>query len=101
MTPQTVSSRLFTCLYALIGVAFLGIALGIIGSNLINAQDRALAKAEQVSKHEILNMFGIGDDEQTATTDLEAEDQERRDSDGDVAIEHPGFIEHCLECDAS
>ena len=57
--PQTRASRLFTCCYAFLGVGILGIALGILGSNLIDAQDKAIAKAQQASKNEMLKVFGI------------------------------------------
>lgn len=87
MTPHTTASRMFTCCYALMGVAVLGIALGILGSNLVDAQDKAIAKAEQVSKDEMLNMFGLSDDQPTVDLDVINEVEEEIGGDG-VAIEY-------------
>jgi hypothetical protein len=48
---------IFTCLYALSGIACLGIALGILGANLVDAQAEAVSAAEQASKEELLKTF--------------------------------------------
>lgn len=55
--PRTEASMMFTCLYALTGVACLGIALGILGSNLIEAQEKALSTAGELSKYQVLSVF--------------------------------------------
>ena len=48
---------IFTCIYALTGIACLGIALGILGANLVDAQAEAVSAAEQASKQELLKAF--------------------------------------------
>jgi hypothetical protein len=57
LTPTTEASMMFTCLYALTGVACLGIALGILGSNLIDAQEKALSTAGELSRYQVLSAF--------------------------------------------
>jgi hypothetical protein len=48
--PTTDASMMFTCLYALTGVACLGTLLGILGSNLIDAP-RALSDGGDLSRY--------------------------------------------------
>lgn len=57
LVPTTEASMMFTCFYALMGVACLGIALGILGSNLIDAQEKALATAAELSRYQVLSVF--------------------------------------------
>jgi hypothetical protein len=55
---------IFTCIYALSGISCLGIALGILGANLVDAQAEVVSAAEQASKKELLKTFNptIGND---------------------------------------
>jgi hypothetical protein len=55
--PTTHSSMIFTCFYALSGVAILGIALGILGSNLVDAQEAMANKAGILLKNQVLSVF--------------------------------------------
>ena len=59
---------IFTCIYALTGVACLGIALGIIGSNLMDAQEKAVSKTREMTQVKVLSVFGGGGGTATTTT---------------------------------
>ena len=48
---------IFTCVYAFFGIACLGIALGIIGSNLVENEEKAVHMTEQLIKFEVLSTF--------------------------------------------
>jgi hypothetical protein len=54
LVPDTYAGRIFTCFFALSGVAFLGIALGVVGNNIIEAEHMAVKQAGEISKHHIL-----------------------------------------------
>lgn len=41
--------RLFTALYALVGIMLIGSALGVVGAQVVEEQDRALAKAKTLA----------------------------------------------------
>ena len=66
--PTTETSMIFTCLYALTGVACLGIALGILGSNLIDAEEKAMSSAGELNKKEILRVFDTSTSSNLLTT---------------------------------
>jgi hypothetical protein len=57
LVPDTYAGRIFTCFFALSGVAFLGIALGVVGNNIIEAQHMAVKQAGQISKHHMVTLF--------------------------------------------
>lgn len=59
LVPTSTASMMFTCVYALTGVACLGIALGILGSNLIDAQETAINRAAEVSRYQVLSVFDV------------------------------------------
>jgi len=48
---------LFTCFYSLLGVAFLGIALGILGNSVIEAERVAMDQARKLSKKRAMSLF--------------------------------------------
>ena len=50
-------SRIFTCFFALSGVACLGIAIGVIGNNVMEAQEMALEKTKKLAQHRVLTLF--------------------------------------------
>jgi hypothetical protein len=55
--PTTHASMIFTSVYALTGVACLGIALGVIGSRLLDAQDTVMKRADQLLQGQVLSVF--------------------------------------------
>lgn len=55
-------ARLFTCAWALSGVACLGIALGVLGSELINVAEQNKKKAKDKHKAEMIDMFNTSAD---------------------------------------
>lgn len=55
--PSTDASKIFTCVYAVIGVACLGVALGILGSNMIESRQKAAQQAEDLNKFQIMSLF--------------------------------------------
>jgi hypothetical protein len=57
LVPDTYEGRIFTCFFALSGVAFLGIALGVVGNNIIEAEHMAVKQAEEMSKHKMVTLF--------------------------------------------
>lgn len=57
LAPTSDASRLFTAFFALTGIAGLGIALGVLGSNLIEAQTKAMDRASELSKHQVMSLF--------------------------------------------
>ena len=50
-------ARLFTCVWALSGVACLGIALGVLGSELVEVAEQDKKKARDKHKAEMIDMF--------------------------------------------
>lgn len=52
LRPSTADSKLFSCLFALIGIGIIGIALGFIGQNLVQAQIAALQRSQK-NKEEV------------------------------------------------
>lgn len=57
IVPTTDASRLFTAFFALSGVACLGIALGVLGSNLVEAHTKAIDQASQLSRYQVMSLF--------------------------------------------
>jgi len=55
--PDSRVARMFTCVWALSGVACLGIALGILGSNLIEVAEEEQKQAQQEQKLQVFDMF--------------------------------------------
>ena len=68
VVPDTMKARLFTCVWSISGVAFLGIALGVIGSNLIEGahEDRKKAQVQRQSK--VIGLFDHYDTTTSTTT---------------------------------
>jgi hypothetical protein len=78
--PTTPASMIFTCIYAMVGVTCLGIALGIIGSNLMDAQDRIKKKADTLMQTKALSFFGEQEQDDDDDTLEEEEDAQREAS---------------------
>ena len=57
LVPDSFGGRLFTCIYALSGVCFLGIALGVLGNRVIEAQEAAVEQTSTAAKKRLLNLF--------------------------------------------
>ena len=55
--PQSHAARFFTCAYALAGVTCLGIAIGVVSSNVAEAQEHALQEAKDQAKKRALALF--------------------------------------------
>jgi len=75
LTPDTFAGRLFTCFFALSGIACLGIAIGVVGNQLIEAQEMALEQTSDLSKYRLLTLFG-SDDSTTASSERSQEEEE-------------------------
>jgi hypothetical protein len=78
--PTTPASMIFTCVYAVVGVSCLGIALGIIGSNLMDAQERIRSKADTLMQSEVLSFFDTTTREHEQDDDTLEEDPKREAS---------------------
>jgi len=87
--PTSPASMLFTCLYALTGVAILGIALGVLGSSLVDAQEAVADRAEDLLKYQVLSVF---DDKKEAL--VEEDDQDEEDDD----LRRPSFFRSAFAC---
>eukprot|EP00978_Attheya_sp_CCMP212_P030653 scaffold113525_cov46-Attheya_sp.AAC.1 len=57
LVPMTTGGRLFLIVFALGGVAVLGIGLGVVGSQLVEAEVHALQHASHDATHHILQLF--------------------------------------------
>lgn len=59
MTPSLNNSLAiaFTCIYVLLGVACLGIALGVLGNDLLDTQHQARKRALSMVKYEAMTIF--------------------------------------------
>lgn len=78
--PQTFQGRIFTCFFAVSGVAFLGIALGVMGSRFVEAQEQAMRQASELSRTRALSLF-TGKDEATAPS-LQQQEQQKKQKQG-------------------
>jgi hypothetical protein len=57
LVPDTYAGRVFTCFFALSGVACLGIALGVVGNNIIEAEHIAVKQAGEISKYRMVTLL--------------------------------------------
>lgn len=57
MVPTTYASRIFTCFFALSGVACLGIAIGVIGTNVMEAEEAAVERTKKLAQSRVLGLF--------------------------------------------
>jgi len=55
--PHTMTSKLFTCAFSLGGIAFLAAALATIGSNLVEAELKAVKAAQKLGRSRVMRMF--------------------------------------------
>lgn len=75
IVPTSDASRLFTALFALSGVACLGVALGVLGSNLLEAQTRAMDQASELSQRQVMSLFDSSEEHSDAKTETESKCQ--------------------------
>ena len=57
VVPDNNMVRLFTCFWSLSGVAFLGFALGVLGSNLIEGAQQDQKKAQVQRQSRVIGLF--------------------------------------------
>ena len=57
LVPDTTDARIFTCFWALSGVACLGISLGVVGSNLIDVHETKRIKVQHESNNKVIGLF--------------------------------------------
>lgn len=55
--PHTHASKLFTCLFSLGGIAFLGAALASIGASLAQAEVNAVSAAKRAGQKRVMTLF--------------------------------------------
>jgi hypothetical protein len=67
LVPDTYAGRVFTCFFALSGVACLGIALGVVGNNIIEAEHMAVKQAGQMSKYRMVTLLSSAKTPATGT----------------------------------
>jgi potassium channel subfamily K len=73
LTPTHTISKVFTCIYALSGFACLGLALGVLGNNLVDSREKVVREAEAVCKYDALTLFDVPpNEESTAATAVES-----------------------------
>eukprot|EP00591_Stephanopyxis_turris_P012852 CAMPEP_0195517050 /NCGR_PEP_ID=MMETSP0794_2-20130614/9536_1 /TAXON_ID=515487 /ORGANISM="Stephanopyxis turris, Strain CCMP 815" /LENGTH=343 /DNA_ID=CAMNT_0040645793 /DNA_START=42 /DNA_END=1073 /DNA_ORIENTATION=- len=58
ITPETNAAKIFTIFFVLVGIAMLGVALGIMGEILMNAQEELDKQMKQQGNAEFLSLFG-------------------------------------------
>ena len=56
-SPSTEGGRIFCCFFALTGICVLGIALGILGSKMIEGKIKAIKQAEQKLTKDVIKLF--------------------------------------------
>lgn len=59
VTPDTPTSRIFTCFWSCSGVACLGVALGILGSNLVDTSQQGAKQSKEKHRDDVIGMFNI------------------------------------------
>ena len=57
MVPDSRMARMFTCVWALSGVASLGLALGVLGSNLIVVHEKQMQNAQVQRQSRVIGLF--------------------------------------------
>lgn len=57
LTPTNAWSKIFTCIYGLLGVACLGLALGQMGNRLLSDEEEAFHRAQRMCKHDAMTLF--------------------------------------------
>lgn len=82
LQPTNEMSRVFTCIYAIGGSALLGIVLGVVGSNLIDAEVRAATRARDMKQYQVLSVFKENQDVATDENKVVEEKDEESSEEG-------------------
>mmetsp|Transcript_23378 Transcript_23378/g.33523 ORF Transcript_23378/g.33523 Transcript_23378/m.33523 type:complete len:318 (-) Transcript_23378:443-1396(-) len=65
LSPSSESSRIFTCFFAVYGIAILGFFINIIGARLVTLHQEAINDAERLNTMKAANMFDEDDNTQS------------------------------------
>ena len=84
IVPDDYASRAFTVAYAFSGVAFLGVALGVLGTNVVETQEAAVLKTSEIAKTRVMALFASPEEEDK----LESEMEEQLQSDEHLQGRH-------------
>ena len=68
LTPNTHAARAFTAVFTLSSIACLGVALGVLGNQLVEAQQSALERAKSLSERHVVTLFAPPTASATAAT---------------------------------
>jgi hypothetical protein len=75
LAPDTYAGRVFTCFFAISGVASLGIALGVVGRNtIIGAEHMTVKPAGEFSKHRTMTLFSSAETSDSSSHDPSGEE---------------------------
>jgi hypothetical protein len=83
---------MFTSIYALVGVACLGVALGFLGSHIIDAQERAMSRVENQNKHKMLRIFAASSSDLLPDVPITTTAKKTQKNHQSVAV----FLLHCI-----
>jgi Ion channel len=59
LSPTNPASQWFTCLFGMVGIAFLGAAVASVGAKVVQAEVTAAQTATQVSRRRLLHLFDV------------------------------------------
>lgn len=82
LVPDTYVLRIFTCFFALSGVACLGIAIGVIGNNVMEAQEAAVKQTKTLAQNRVFGLFQKINDGNNQEESRTPEGDPSRDDDG-------------------
>lgn len=71
ISPTSDASRLFTSFYVLGAVAIISMALGVLGTYLLDAQEKAIERRREMSRYSVMSVF-----EASPECNIEPADQE-------------------------
>lgn len=61
LCPTNAASRLFTCMFGMVGIAFLGAAVAVVGGKVVQAEVVAARTAGKISKRRLMQLFDFED----------------------------------------
>ena len=93
VVPDTRKARLFTCVWSISGVAFLGIALGVIGSNLIEGAQKDHKKAQVQRQSKVIGLFDHYDNTTHTTANNNTSKHRSKSHDTPTAASYYSTIE--------
>lgn len=77
--PTTEVAKLFTSLYSLTGVSILGVALGVIGSKVMEYKMKMASKADQVLENTIMSLLNNSSSTDNRRDILEQKEEEKEE----------------------